>query len=154
MEASVRLTPDSVVGLKPDSTLRGPPWCPASAGAASTPSSVASSSAAWALPWSQAAANLRARVAFLRRIDGETWPDLSDDALLAGLEDWLAPFLAGITRRSHLTRLDLKGALEAQLGAVVRLAGASGVEVPVTAMIYHALLPQERLTRKERLRGA
>ena len=37
--------------------------------------------------------------------------------------------------------------LEAQLGAIVRLARESGVEVPVTAMIYHALLPQERQAR-------
>jgi 2-dehydropantoate 2-reductase len=37
--------------------------------------------------------------------------------------------------------------LEAQLGAVVRLARESGVEVPVTAMIYHALVPQERRAR-------
>lgn len=37
--------------------------------------------------------------------------------------------------------------LEAQLGAIVRLARESGVDVPVTAMIYHALLPQERRAR-------
>jgi 2-dehydropantoate 2-reductase len=37
--------------------------------------------------------------------------------------------------------------LDAQLGAVVRLAKESGVAVPVTSMIYHALLPQERLAR-------
>ncbi|HEX6094847.1 MAG TPA: 2-dehydropantoate 2-reductase [Thermoanaerobaculia bacterium] len=37
--------------------------------------------------------------------------------------------------------------LDAQLGAIVRLATESGVPVPVTAMIYHALLPQERLAR-------
>jgi 2-dehydropantoate 2-reductase len=37
--------------------------------------------------------------------------------------------------------------LDAQLGAIVRLAKEAGVPVPVTAMIYHALLPQERLAR-------
>ena len=37
--------------------------------------------------------------------------------------------------------------LEAQLGAVVRLARESGVQVPVTAMIYHALVPQELRAR-------
>ncbi|MDV6329233.1 ATP-dependent helicase HrpB [Asticcacaulis sp. 201] len=36
----------------------------------------------------------RARVAFLRAQD-ETWPDLSDAALLATLEDWLGPYAAG-----------------------------------------------------------
>ena len=37
--------------------------------------------------------------------------------------------------------------LDAQLGAIVRLAKESGVPVPVTSMIYHALLPQERIAR-------
>jgi 2-dehydropantoate 2-reductase len=37
--------------------------------------------------------------------------------------------------------------LDAQLGAIVRLARESGVETPVTSMIYHALLPQERRAR-------
>jgi 2-dehydropantoate 2-reductase len=39
--------------------------------------------------------------------------------------------------------------LEAQLGAVVRLARESGVEVPVTGMIYHALVPQERVASSQ-----
>lgn len=38
--------------------------------------------------------------------------------------------------------------LDAQLGAVVRLAGDRGVPVPVTALVYHALLPQERIARE------
>ena len=37
--------------------------------------------------------------------------------------------------------------LDAQLGAIVRLAPESGVDVPVTSLIYHALLPQERAAR-------
>lgn len=37
--------------------------------------------------------------------------------------------------------------LDAQLGAIVRLAKDANVPTPVTAMIYHALLPQERLAR-------
>ena len=39
--------------------------------------------------------------------------------------------------------------LDAQLGAIVRLARESGIEVPVSAMIYHALAPQERRARGE-----
>ena len=61
------------------------------------------------LPWSDAAQNLRARIAFLRRA-GDTlhdWPDLSDEALLVTLEDWLAPYLTAKTRRAHLANLDL-----------------------------------------------
>jgi 2-dehydropantoate 2-reductase len=38
--------------------------------------------------------------------------------------------------------------LDAQLGAIVRLAKDAGVPVPVTALVYHALLPQERLARE------
>ena len=38
---------------------------------------------------------------------GEDWPDVSDEALEAALDDWLTPYLAGITRREHLARLDL-----------------------------------------------
>lgn len=61
-----------------------------------------------ALPWDEAATNLRLRIAFLRRVlpDGN-WPNWSDAALLDGLDDWLGPALEGMTRRSHLARLDL-----------------------------------------------
>lgn len=37
--------------------------------------------------------------------------------------------------------------LDAQLGAIVRLARDAGIGVPVTSMIYHALVPQERAAR-------
>lgn len=70
-----------------------------------------------ALPWTDSARNLQARIAFLRRA-GDTshdWPDLSDAALLASLEDWLAPYLTGKTRRAHLADLDLHDALLARL---------------------------------------
>lgn len=70
-----------------------------------------------ALPWSPETEALRHRLAFLHRVEGaeEGWPDVSDAALLAGLEHWLGPFLAGITRRAHFKRIDLKAALEAML---------------------------------------
>lgn len=69
------------------------------------------------LPWSEASQSLRARIAFLRRVegDGAGWPDLSDAALLAGLETWLGPYLDGITRRSQLRGIDLAAVLEALL---------------------------------------
>ena len=56
-----------------------------------------------ALPWTDDLAKWRQRVAFLRRLD-ESWPDLSDEALLASLEAWLAPFLDKVSRRDHLAR--------------------------------------------------
>jgi ATP-dependent helicase HrpB len=70
------------------------------------------------LPWTKGLEQWRSRIALVREHDPrgrETWPDLSDDALLASLETWLAPWLDGITRRDQLARLDLAGALHGRL---------------------------------------
>jgi ATP-dependent helicase HrpB len=48
-----------------------------------------------ALPWSKALAQWRERVMFLRKAEGDEWPDLSDEALIATAEEWLAPHLVG-----------------------------------------------------------
>jgi ATP-dependent helicase HrpB len=66
------------------------------------------------LNWGDAATTLRARAAFLLSLDADA-PDLSDATLLAHLEDWLTPALAG---RTALSQLDDKG-LEAALTALV-----------------------------------
>jgi ATP-dependent helicase HrpB len=70
-----------------------------------------------ALPWSREVVNWRARVTFLRVAegDGAGWPDLSDTALLADLETWLAPALDGVTRLSQLAQVDIAGALQERL---------------------------------------
>jgi ATP-dependent helicase HrpB len=72
-----------------------------------------------ALPWSAETRNLQARVGFVRSglpaSAAAAWPDLSDAALLASLELWLAPYLDGVTRRDHLARLPLADALRARL---------------------------------------
>lgn len=47
------------------------------------------------LPWGKSSTILRHRLAWLRTGLGEPWPDVSDDALAAALDDWLAPFLRG-----------------------------------------------------------
>jgi ATP-dependent helicase HrpB len=68
------------------------------------------------LPWSPAALALRARVAFLRGLETNAWPDLSDEALESSAEDWLLPLMEG---RSALKQVDsggLTGALEALVG--------------------------------------
>jgi ATP-dependent helicase HrpB len=70
------------------------------------------------LPWTKGLEQWRARVALVREHDprgGAAWPDLSDGALLASLDAWLAPWLDGITRREQLARLDLAGALHGRL---------------------------------------
>ncbi|MBX7117526.1 MAG: hypothetical protein K1X31_00865, partial [Gemmatimonadaceae bacterium] len=68
-----------------------------------------------ALPWSDAARALRARLAFAHHIAPETYPDVSDVALLADLEIWLAPALAGMRKLSEVARADLGGALLGRL---------------------------------------
>lgn len=69
-----------------------------------------------ALPWTDEARLLQARVQSMRQwFPEETWPDLSDAALAENLTLWLGPYLDGITRRSHLTKLDMLAILKAQL---------------------------------------
>jgi ATP-dependent helicase HrpB len=70
------------------------------------------------LPWTRSLEQWRARIAVVREHDPrgrDTWPDVSDDALLRTLESWLAPWLDGITRRDQLSRVDLAGALHGLL---------------------------------------
>lgn len=78
------------------------------------------------LPWSEGAQALRTRAAFARRVD-PALADLSDDALLATLDDWLPALLAGKRRLSEVDPGALAGTLDALLGwegrrAVDRLA--------------------------------
>jgi ATP-dependent helicase HrpB len=47
------------------------------------------------LPWDKTAETLRRRLAWLHKGLGPPWPDMSDDALLDSLDDWLLPFLSG-----------------------------------------------------------
>ena len=56
------------------------------------------------LPWTDAARQTRARLAFLHRLDS-TWPDVSDEALAGSLEGWLGPRVRGFRRVSDLRRL-------------------------------------------------
>jgi ATP-dependent helicase HrpB len=69
------------------------------------------------LAWTTELRQWRARVGFLRRTEGQEsrWPDLSDEALLRTLDDWLGPFLSGITTLDRVTRLDLAQPLHALL---------------------------------------
>jgi ATP-dependent helicase HrpB len=62
------------------------------------------------LPWGEASASLRARAAFLLA-NGADAPDLSDEALVAALDTWLAPVLAGKSSLSQLQDRDLEAAL-------------------------------------------
>ncbi|WP_265532955.1 ATP-dependent helicase HrpB [Pseudomonas saponiphila] len=64
------------------------------------------------LPWTPELRQWQARVSLLRQLDladkGESqWPDVSDGALLAGLEQWLQPYLGKVSRLSHFANLEL-----------------------------------------------
>ena len=55
------------------------------------------------LPWSNDTEMLRHRLEWLHRGLGAPWPDVSDAALAATLDDWLLPFLSG---EANLARID------------------------------------------------
>ncbi len=68
------------------------------------------------LNWTAELRQWQARIALLRRLDleqkGESeWPDLSDAALLARLEEWLLPYLGKVSRLAHFAQLDLAAML-------------------------------------------
>jgi ATP-dependent helicase HrpB len=77
------------------------------------------------LPWSSADDALRHRVRHLARWQPDDgWPLLDDETLFRTLDVWLEPYLAGITRRDHLSRLTMSVLLRALLppGGDARLA--------------------------------
>lgn len=67
------------------------------------------------LPWSKAAKQWRDRVMFLRRAEGESWPDVSDDGLIARRDDWLVPALYDKIALKDMSAGDLSDALMALL---------------------------------------
>ena len=69
------------------------------------------------LAWTPELQDWRARVRFLRRIQGvsSSWPDLSDERLLDTLDEWLGPYVAGVTTLDRVQRLDLTHPLQALL---------------------------------------
>ncbi|MEN6540785.1 MAG: ATP-dependent helicase C-terminal domain-containing protein, partial [Mizugakiibacter sp.] len=76
-----------------------------------------------ALPWSDTARRLRLRIQALRGWMPELGlPDVADDALLASLETWLAPYLAGKRKLDALAPAELSEALSAMLDYAQRRA--------------------------------
>jgi ATP-dependent RNA helicase HrpB len=63
------------------------------------------------LPWTKPLTQWRDRVLFLRRAEGEEWPDLSDAGLAACSEAWLVPALMGKTAVAQLGADELGAAL-------------------------------------------
>ena len=65
------------------------------------------------LPWDKEAKALRGKLAWLHAAKGDPWPDMSDEALLEGLDDWLLPFLTGEASLSRLAPHILREGLTA-----------------------------------------
>lgn len=68
-----------------------------------------------ALPWNRNADELRRRMAFLHAVQGDPWPEVSDQALMDTLEQWLAPFLPRKITGGSLQNLPLAAALRSRL---------------------------------------
>jgi ATP-dependent helicase HrpB len=67
------------------------------------------------LPWTKAREQWRDRVLFLRRAEGEEWPDLSNTALATRTDEWLVPLLADKSAIGQIRPEELDDALAALL---------------------------------------
>ncbi|TPI20606.1 ATP-dependent helicase HrpB [Mesorhizobium sp. B4-1-1] len=65
------------------------------------------------LDWGKDAETLRQRLGWLHRGLGAPWPDVSDEALVEGLDDWLLPFLSGDASFAAIKPATLSSALMA-----------------------------------------
>jgi ATP-dependent helicase HrpB len=72
------------------------------------------------LPWSRALKQWRDRVTFLRKAEGENWPDLSDNALAAQRDAWLVPALYDKISLKEFSAGDLSDALMTLLPSELR----------------------------------
>lgn len=98
--------------------------------------------------WSEEADALRRRMALLHRMLGAPWPDVSDDALLARIDDWLAPELAAALRDGRLTSIDLTAPLRRLLpwpeAARLEELAPERLRVPSGSRIRLAYPPHDR----------
>ena len=106
-----------------------------------------------ALPWTEAIIQWRARVQCAREWQPEAGlPDMSDAALMASLDTWLAPTLAGKTRLDALGEVALADALKSRLDwpqrsrvdalAPARIQVPSGQERRIEYALDEAGMPQ------------
>jgi ATP-dependent helicase HrpB len=89
------------------------------------------------LPWAPELRQWQARVMLMRQYavaSPEPWPDLSDAALAATLEEWAPPWISGFTRREHFARMQLGNALRSRLsyaqGVIVEREAPTHFTVP------------------------
>lgn len=68
------------------------------------------------LPWTADLQQWCARVSLLRSIEGNAnWPDVSQETLLATVENWLAPYLDEVNLLQDFKKVNLKDSLETLL---------------------------------------
>ena len=90
------------------------------------------------LPWSKPLKQWRDREMFLRKAEGEPWPDLSDDALAAQRETWLVPALYDKTSLKEFSAGDLSDALMTLLPGHCGLGWSANVDAFRGADRHHA----------------
>ena len=62
------------------------------------------------LNWTKEATRLRNRLRFMHHLD-PSWPDVSDEALVADMVEWVGPFVFNARRLEELKRIDIQPAL-------------------------------------------
>jgi len=96
-----------------------------------------------ALKWSKEAQNLKDRVNFINHHD-MNFPNFSDEYLLENMDEWLSPYLTGITTLRACQNLDLQNILLGQLSfeqtqmldklapAKIKVASGSSISIDYT----------------------
>jgi ATP-dependent helicase HrpB len=110
------------------------------------------------LPWTPELRQWQARVMLMRQYavaSPEPWPDLSDAALAGTLEEWAPPWISGMTRREHFSRIDLGNAIRSRLtypqGVIVEREAPTHFTVPSGSHIAIDYLDGEIPTLSVRL---
>jgi ATP-dependent helicase HrpB len=93
------------------------------------------------LPWTKSLQQWRDRVMFLRRAEGDEWPDLSDEGLASSAAAWLIPLIEDKTALSAVSAGELSVAIESLVPwplkrrldteAPTHFAAPSGSSVPI-----------------------
>jgi len=101
------------------------------------------------LNWGEEQSAWQSRVLSLKhwRPD-ENWPDVRDETLLSTVEDWLAPFLGDVYKRSELLKLDPTGILTSllpwNLSSMFNALAPARLPVPSGSMIRLLYFPDGR----------
>lgn len=98
------------------------------------------------LPWTEELQQWRARIAIMAALEPDNWPQLDDEHLLATLQQWALPWLAGINRRDQLKQFPLQAALNQMLDKrqhdTLNAALPSHIKVPTGSQIAIDYLPE------------